>query len=135
MDVALKSLVWQRAADTCEYCRLPQGLDVLPFQIDHIIAEKHHGQTVADNLALCCLNDNLHKGPNIAGLDPETGTLTRLYHPRRDLWEEHFAWMGPVLTGRTPIGRTTIDVLHINSPDRVELRRTLMQFGQLPNSR
>jgi hypothetical protein len=31
------------------------GLDVLPFQIDHIIAEKHHGPTVAENLALSCL--------------------------------------------------------------------------------
>lgn len=61
------------------------GLTDAELQIDHIVAEKHHGQTVADNLALCCLNDNLHKGPNIAGLDPETGTLTRLFHPRRDL--------------------------------------------------
>jgi hypothetical protein len=63
MNEALKRLVWERAADTCEDCRLPQSFDVLPFQIDHVIAEQHHGATVPENLALCCLNDNLHKGP------------------------------------------------------------------------
>jgi len=58
MNEALKRLVWDRAQSTCEYCRLPQSLDVLPFQIDHVTAEQHHGPTVAENLALCCLNDN-----------------------------------------------------------------------------
>jgi hypothetical protein len=79
LNEVLKRLVWERAAETCEYCRLPQWLDVLPFQIDHVIAEQHHGATVPENLALSCLNDNLHKGPNIAGLDPATGLLTRLF--------------------------------------------------------
>jgi hypothetical protein len=40
MDEALRQLVWDRAADTCEYCRLPQRFDILPFQIDHVIAIK-----------------------------------------------------------------------------------------------
>jgi transposase len=57
MNEALKRLVWERAADTCEYCRLPQWLDLLPFQIDHVIAEKHHGATAPENLALSCLNE------------------------------------------------------------------------------
>jgi hypothetical protein len=132
MNEALKRLVWERAADSCEYYQLPQWLDVLPFQIDHVIAEQHHGATVPENLALSCLNDNLHKGPNIAGLDPATGLLTRLFHPRQDVWDDHFAWVGPVLTGRTAIGRTTIDVLVINATERVELRRLLMRAGLFP---
>lgn len=135
MNEALKRLVWERAADTCEYCRLPQWLDVLPFQIDHVIAEKHHGATVAENLALSCLNDSLHKGPNIAGLDPATGLLTRRFHPRQDVWDDHFAWAGPVLTGRTAIGRTTIDVLAMNALERAELRRLLMRAGLFPQVR
>jgi len=106
MDEALRLLVWNRAGDTCEYCRLPQRFDILPFQIDHVIAVKHHGQTVADNLALCCYNDNAHKGPNLAGIDPVTGEVTRLFHPRRDNWSESFVWNGPELAGRTAIGRT-----------------------------
>jgi hypothetical protein len=132
MNETLKRLVWERASDTCEYCRLPQWLDVLPFQIDHVIAEKHHGTTDADNLALSCLNDNLHKGTNIAGFDPETGLLTRLFHPRLDVWDDHFAWAGPVLTGRTAIGRTTIDVLAMNDSERVEMRGLLMRAGMFP---
>lgn len=131
MDEALRQLVWDRANDRCEYCRLPQQLDILPFQIDHVIAVKHHGPTTADNLALSCFNDNLHKGPNIAGIDPSTGTLTRLFHPRVDIWEEHFAWNGAELVGLTDVGRTTVDVLSMNLPERVEHRRLLWLAGLL----
>ncbi|OYV78619.1 MAG: hypothetical protein B7Z73_19520, partial [Planctomycetia bacterium 21-64-5] len=84
MNVALERLVWQRANDACEYCRMPQALDAAPFQIDHIIAHKHGGVTEAENLALACLSCNLFKGPNIAGIDAETGAMTRLFHPRND---------------------------------------------------
>jgi hypothetical protein len=65
-------------------------------------------------------------------LDPETKVLTRLFHPRDDQWDDHFAWNGPVLTGRTAIGRTTIDVLFMNAPERVELRMLLMRAGLFP---
>ena len=91
MDEELRQLLWERAGDKCEYCRMPQQLDILPFQLDHIIAAKHHGPTSAANLALSCYNDNLHKGPNIAGIDPLSGELTRLFNPRQDAWAQHFA--------------------------------------------
>jgi hypothetical protein len=135
MNEALKRLVWDRAENTCEYCRMPQWLDVLPFQIDHVIAQQHHGPTSAENLALSCLSDNLRKGANIAGLDPETGLLTRLFHPRQDKWDEHFAWNGASLAGRTAIARTTIDVLDMNAPERVEHRRLLIRGGLFPGVR
>jgi hypothetical protein len=131
MDDALRQLVWKRAGDICEYCGLPQQFDILPFQLDHVIAMKHHGPTSAENLALSCYNDNAHKGPNIAGIDPVTGEITRLFNPRRDDWKEHFAWDGPELVGLSPIGRTTIDVLNMNLPERVEHRRLLSQAGVL----
>jgi hypothetical protein len=131
MDEALRQLVWDRAGDTCEYCRLPQRFDILPFQIDHVIAIKHHGPTAADSLALCCYNDNAYKGPSIAGIDPASGAVRRLFHPRQDDWSELFAWNGPELVGRTAVGRTTIDVLNINLPERVQHRRLLIQAGVL----
>jgi 5-methylcytosine-specific restriction endonuclease McrA len=56
MNEQLRELVWQRAGGRCEYCQLAQELDDLPFHIDHIISRKHHGPTVAENLALACLN-------------------------------------------------------------------------------
>jgi hypothetical protein len=134
MDNALRLLVWKRADDSCEYCRMPQQFDILPFQLDHVIAIKHHGPTTAENLALSCYNDNAHKGPNIAGIDPVTGEVVRLFNPRRDDWAEHFGWDGPELIGRTAIGRATIDVLNMNLPERVEHRRLLFQAGVLKHS-
>jgi hypothetical protein len=124
--------VKQRAGERCEYCQLAQGQSSIPFEIDHVISLKHEGSGTADNLALSCLYCNSAKGPNIAGIDPETGKITPLFHPRQDAWDAHFKWHGAILRGLTPTGRTTIAVLRINSPGQVELRRALIaaQSGQ-----
>ena len=134
MDASLRSLVWDRSGGRCEYCRLSQQVDVLPFQVDHIVASKHRGATAEDNLCVCCYACNAYKGPNIAGIDPDGGELTRLFNPRLDRWDEHFAWNGPVLIGRSAIGRTTIDVLRINLPERIEHRHTLIDAGQFESA-
>lgn len=131
MDAILRQHVRERAKASCEYCRLPEPLDIFPFQIDHIIAQKHHGLTLEENLAWSCFNCNVSKSSNISGLDGETGELTRLFNPRKDDWQAHFAWHGAKLVGRTPIGRTTIDVLRINLEQRVAYRQLLMQSGLL----
>src|SRR5437588_8364771 len=73
VDARLVERVRRRAHDRCEYCQLPQAVSSTRFQIDHVIAEQHGGRTVAANLALACLADNNHKGPNLAGIDPKTG--------------------------------------------------------------
>ena len=132
MDVLLAQLVRERAASCCEYCRLPQSVSSIPFEIDHIVARKHNGLTISDNLALSCFYCNSHKGPNIAGLDPDDQQLSRLYHPRSDRWHEHFRWDGPMLIGISPVGRTTIGVLGINEPDCVLLRTSLIREGVFP---
>ncbi len=121
--------VRRRAAGRCEYCLFPESASELPFHIDHIIAEKHGGQSVSENLALACFSCNLRKGPNIAGLDPETGELTPLFNPRADGWSEHFVWDGVGLRGRTPIGRTTVAVLDINHVDSLAVREALREEG------
>ncbi len=132
MDQALITQVWQRARETCEYCRMPQSYDLLTFQIDHIIARKHHGTDEFENLALACFACNNHKGPNIAGRDQETGEVVRLFHPRQDNWGEHFEWQGAALLGRTAVGRVTIDVLAVNLPHRLRLRQMLILEGEFP---
>jgi len=132
MAESLREQVWERAGDCCEYCRMPQTFDVQPFQFDHIRARKHGGPTAADNLALCCLPCNAYKGPNVAGYDPDTTALVGLFNPRTDDWDEHFRWNGPVLVGRTPIGRTTISVLNINAVERIEHRRLLIEANLFP---
>src|SRR5262249_18199182 len=100
-----------------------------PFEIDHIIARKHHGRTASGNLALSCMYCNSYKGPNLSGIDPATKRMTKLFHPRRHQWAFHFRFEGTLLVGRTPIGRTTIDVLQMNRPEMVALRAILMEGG------
>jgi hypothetical protein len=132
MDETIRQRVFDRAGGVCEYCHLPQFAYPVPFEVDHIIAIKHHGKTVLSNLALACLNDNGHKGPNIAGIDPVTRKLTRLFHPRRHKWPHHFRYEGPILVGKTAIGRTTVNVLCINDPVMVALRQELIDQGLFP---
>jgi hypothetical protein len=129
MRASLSQQVRERAAGRCEYCRLPQAATSIPFEIDHIIARKHGGPTIGSNLAMACFYCNSFKGSDIAGLDPKTRKLTRLFHPRRHRWAWHFRWDGPVLIGRTHIGRTTVRVLQINCEQAVTLRESLMAEG------
>jgi hypothetical protein len=131
IDHSLRTLVRNRAGDVCEYCRLPQPSSrYIRFHIEHIIARQHGGQSVAENLALACGYCNHHKGPNIAGLDPDTHRLVPLFHPRRDRWSDHFAWDDVMILGKSPIGRATAEVLGMNDWQRVELRENLQSLGE-----
>jgi hypothetical protein len=132
MDRKLRDQVWRRAASHCEYCRMPQEFAEPTHEIDHVIAEKHNGPTTLENLALACFHCNNHKGPNIAGVDPVTGEVTRLFHPRQDSWIEHFSWQGATLVGKTPVGRVTVQVLEINIRHRVIHRQALIEEGVFP---
>lgn len=108
---------------------MPQAAHILTFPIDHVIARQHGGETVESNLALSCTRCNSFKGPNIAGLDPESGELMRLFSPRTDVWSEHFRIVGSIIQGVTAIGRTTVLVLQINHEDAVALRGSLIAEG------
>jgi|SRR6516162_391747 5-methylcytosine-specific restriction endonuclease McrA len=132
MDSVLEQLVWQRARGRCEYCQLSREHSRIPFEIDHIIPRKHRGPTIASNLAGSCFYCNTFKGPNLSGIDDITGKIVRLFHPRRHKWSAHFEWEGPLLVGKTAIGRATINVLEINDLDRVAAREALIIEGVFP---
>ena len=132
MDRKLKDLVWDRAASRCEYCLMPQACDNFTHEIDHVIARKHRGPMTAGNLALACFPCNNHKGTNLSGIDPATGKLIRLFHPRRHRWALHFRWDGPFLVGRTAVGRVTVAVLEVNDPERLWLRNKILADGVFP---
>ena len=87
------------------------------------MARQHEGDETADNLALACHHCNCHKGTNLSALDPDTGELTRLFHPRRDSWREHFAERDGEIIGVSAIGRATAKLLKMNGNGRLELRR------------
>jgi hypothetical protein len=121
--------VRQRAEGRCEYCRMADAYSVLPHGIDHIKPLKHHGPTTLANLCWACALCNACKSSNVAGYDPTTRKLSRLFNPRTDEWGEHFRWGGPKLEGMSAIGRATIEVLRINDGARVEHRRLLLREG------
>ena len=123
MSPALRARVRERAGDRCEYCQLRQEDSPLAaLHIEHIISRIHGGGDDLDNLALACIDCNLHKGPNLTGIDPETRRVTELFHPRQQQWEDHFDWRGIYVVGKSAIGRTTIRVLNMNSEDQLALR-------------
>jgi hypothetical protein len=123
MDATLRDLVRQRAGNRCEYCLIHQDDDpYFRFHIEHVLPFKHGGDDDRENLALSCRHCNLHKGPNIAGIDSDDGKLTPLFNPRRDVWSEHFAFHGAIIEVLRNIGRTTVHVHAMNDSDRVDLR-------------
>jgi hypothetical protein len=128
----LERRIKRRAGERCEYCLMPQSAIAFTFPIDHIIARQHGGTTRAENLAFACILCNRHKGPNLAGIDPVTGEMVALFHPRRDRWIDHFEWHGGILVGKTPCGRTTIRVLAMNQREWVAIRIALMDEGVFP---
>jgi HNH endonuclease len=132
MNRETEHIVRLRAGGVCEYCRLPENISHLPFQLDHIIARQHRGPSTEENLALACPECNHQKGPNIASIDWRTGELVRLFNPRKDRWADHFRWNGAALEGMTPIGEATVRVLGINHSVRLELRKALMDAGIYP---
>ena len=124
----VRNAVCARAENRCEYCHLNQEDEpFLRYQVEHIIAIQHGGETELDNLALACPHCNLHKGPNLAGIDPETQLLAPLFHPRKDRWEEHFEMDDTRIVGLTSIGRTTVRVLAMNMGVRQEFRKNTIQ--------
>lgn len=123
MDGTLRAFVRERANNCCEYCQRHQrDSPLIPLQIEHILPRKHGGADDETNLALACAECNLHKSSDLAGIDPETNSLTPLFHPRRNPWDEHFAWDGLEIRGRTATGRPTVRVLRMNAPERLRVR-------------
>ena len=128
----LRRQVIERAGNYCEYCLLPQELAASTHQVDHVIAEKHGGQTSLENLALSCTVCNRRKGSDISSLDPVTGALVPLFHPRTQHWGEHFRLDGVHIVGMTAEGRTTVTFLILNAIERLLERAAFIRAGQYP---
>jgi DNA-directed RNA polymerase subunit RPC12/RpoP len=125
----LADRVRQRAGNRCEYCRAQQAFQFVSFHADHIVSQFHQGLTLEENLALACPACNSRKGTNLAGVDPDTGELTPLFHPRKQSWTEHFQVIEGRVVGVTAVGRTTVWVCNMNAPKRLDARRRLIAAG------
>ncbi|MGE0086814.1 MAG: HNH endonuclease [Desulfococcaceae bacterium] len=86
--------------------------------VDHVIPESCGGLTEFENLCFCCRRCNEFKGSKTAAQDPITGEVVSLYHPRKQKWQNHFAWdeSGSLIIGITAAGRATAVALNMNRP-------------------
>lgn len=125
----LRRSVAERANSCCEYCLRPEVFSFNSHEIDHVIAEKHGGQTTIDNLAIACKICNTYKGSDIASIDSETDEITPLYNPRRDRWHEHFQLKNAELVPLTDRARTTIRLLQLNRSSYLEERILWLASG------
>jgi hypothetical protein len=114
MNAPLKRAVFHRAGGRCEYCGLSQSGQEARFHVDHIHPLADGGATTLENLALACVSCSLRKGARRSALDPLTRKRVPLFHPRTQVWADHFQWKGCRLIGISPTGRATVDTLKIN---------------------
>lgn len=130
MSPELRQQVRERAGGRCEYCRLPESIELTgPFHVEHIIARQHRGTDDLSNLAWACSRCNRHKGTNLSAVDPESRNVISLFNPRQENWEDHFEIVGALIRGTSPAGRATVQLLQMNAERRIELRSELIQQG------
>lgn len=126
ISATLRQYVEKRASLRCEYCLLDSSLSFFSHEVDHIIAVKHGGKTEESNLALACWRCNRYKGTDLGSFDPQTNTFSFLFNPRLQNWLEHFIFEEATIVGLTPEGRTTSNLLQLNSDERLTERRRLL---------
>ncbi len=133
-SASLKRAVMERANGLCEYCKSPADYSPQPFSIEHIYPISTGGQSDLDNLAYACQGCNNHKYSKTQGVDPIGGIEVPLFHPRRDNWSAHFAWVegGLKIIGLTRTGRATVHELQLNRQNLVNLRTLLLLVDRHP---
>ena len=133
ISAELRQLVFKRAGEICEYCLIHAEDMFVGWHVDHIVSEKHGGQTVTENLAMACSYCNQYKGSDV-GSNSATGEFLRFYHLRNDSWGAHFRLVGVRIEWRTPIGEATVRLLRMNDQARIEEREALREKGRYPSA-
>jgi hypothetical protein len=118
-----------RAQGRCEYCLIHEDDSGFRHEVDHIVSRKHGGESSIANLAYSCAVCNRSKGSDLGALSP-AGDLVRLFHPRLQLWSNHFRLEGAVIQPLTEEGGATVRLLRLNHFERVVERRLLQQLGR-----
>jgi len=130
----IRALVRQRARGRCECCHASETWQYVEFTMEHIIPVIAAGVTTLENLALACFSCNRRKWDRRGGIDPAGGSEQRLFDPRKDDWNDHFAWSrdGLVIVGQSAIGRATILALELNRDRARQIRAADVELGRHP---
>lgn len=134
VSAKLRRVIAERACDCCEYCLSQAYFSTQSFSVEHISPYVKGGKTEPDNLALSCQGCNNHKHIRTDGIDPISGGIVPLYHPRQQKWSDHFIWNNDysLIIGLTPTGRATIEILRLNRNGLINLRRLLYSVKKHP---
>ena len=117
--------VARRAGHRCEYCLIHENDAGFPHQVDHVVSRKHGGTSAFDNLAYACILCNRYKGSDVASINPKTGEVVPLFHPRHDRWADHFRLDAGFIEPLTDPGGATVRLLRLNAAERLAERRLL----------
>ena len=123
IPIELRRRIRSHFLQRCAYCQSSEALTVVTFEVEHIHPLSLDGQTEFENLCLACTSCNRHKANRVIGLTDE-GAETRLFHPQLHHWFDHFDWSvnSTLIVGLTDIGIATVNLLHMNRPQLVEVR-------------
>lgn len=108
----------------CGYCRAPQIALPYRLEIEHLQPTSRGGLDSREYLWLSCHKCNKTRSNQSTATDPLTGESARLFNPRIDQWNTHFAWAieGTHIVGLSDIGRATIECLRLNDSYYVSAR-------------
>jgi HNH endonuclease len=130
MRRSIRTQVAARAEHCCEYCGWPDWLSPVSFAVEHIHPQVHGGTDDLENLAYACPGCNGFKHEATEVLDLITGSRAALFHPRQDVWEDHFMWNDDrtEMIGISPTGRVTVRRLRLNREEVLNIRLVLPLF-------
>ena len=130
----IRSIVAKRAKWNCEYCVSQERFAPQPFTVDHFDPESNGGDSDLNNLVYCCQGCNGAKSDKTRLLDPVIKNYVSLFNPRKQRWNDHFAWDDEFshIIGLTPEGRVTVIALQLNRRILIELRKFLHSVGEHP---
>jgi len=131
---SVREQVEKRARHRCEYCQTIMESSTERFEMEHVIPQSKGGQSLLENLALSCRGCNGFKHNKMEGIDSLTNCIVPLFNPRKDVWKEHFTWdINPLfLIGLTSTGRATIEILKLNRPQLIGVRKLLEKINLHP---
>ena len=105
---------WRDVDDhRCAYCQTTQANSGQPDGRRPHLARDAGGDTAFTTSVLHVVGVTSIKAPKTAAIDPLTGEMTPIFHPRHDRWQGHFAWDESTIywSGLTQNGRATINRL------------------------
>ena len=121
--------IMQKTIRYCEFCHIPEG--ILPLHVLNLPRQKKDTPNALQNYCVICEHCYKAKGNRVEGVDPRSGKIIPLFHPRKDIWKQHFSWEIDHITikGLTIVGRATVAITRMNSESMLERRKQGLRDG------